>query len=316
MTDAPHPLLAGIIDYAGLFPPARLPMDEAFRRFLAHRSGADGRLIARFVCPAVRLPELAPLIEDVDRGAQPVPIAVLGTGGDDPPAFAASIESDAELVRAFTGRSAGAAVVDAFEVKLPAEGHPSEVVDLCFHHLADLAAETPAAFFETPLVGAFPDPGPVALAIAAAGHEIDPVRRAGLKIRCGGLAAAAVPDVEAVAAAVIAARGAGLPLKATQGLHHPFRRPDAELGATVHGFVNLAAAALLARRHGLDETTVRAILAEEEPGAFRLDRAGLAWRDLAVDPRSIADGRTVAFTGFGSCSFAEPRDDLAALGWI
>ena len=55
-------LLDGIIDYAGLFPPAQLPMDEAFTRFVEHRSTDDGWMLARFVCPAGRLDELEPLI--------------------------------------------------------------------------------------------------------------------------------------------------------------------------------------------------------------------------------------------------------------
>ena len=45
-------LLDGIIDYAGLFPPAQLPMDEAFARFVEHRLSDDGWMLARFVCAA------------------------------------------------------------------------------------------------------------------------------------------------------------------------------------------------------------------------------------------------------------------------
>ena len=60
-------LLDGIIDYAGLFPPARLPMDEAFSRFVEHRSSDDGWMLARFVCPAARLDELEPLPRDTDH---------------------------------------------------------------------------------------------------------------------------------------------------------------------------------------------------------------------------------------------------------
>ncbi len=40
-----HSLLDGIIDYAGLFPPAELSMDEAFRRFTEHRSSDDGWML-------------------------------------------------------------------------------------------------------------------------------------------------------------------------------------------------------------------------------------------------------------------------------
>ena len=92
-----------------------------------------------------------------------------------------------------------------------------------------------------------------AAAVAEAGHLIDETRRAGLKIRCGGLDASAVPTVDAVAAAISAGLVTDLPLKATQGLHHPIRHHDATLGATVHGFLNLFAAAVLARAHHLDD---------------------------------------------------------------
>jgi hypothetical protein len=309
-------LLTEIIDYAGLFPPAKLPMEEAFRRFLDHRGGSEGWLLARFVCPAARLAELAPLIENADPGAESIRIAVLGAGGDDPPAFSASIEHDAASMRVFSERLGGAAIIDVFEVKLPAHGHPSEVVDLTFHHLADVADRTPAAFFETPLVGDPRDPAPVAVGIAAAGHKIDPNRRAGLKIRCGGLDAAAVPTVDAVAAAIVASLATGLPLKATQGLHHPFRHHDPALDTMVHGFVNILAASILAQSAGADEDGARAMLSEEDPAAFTVDEHGLRWRDLAAGVAAIVDGRSTAMVGIGSCSFTEPRDDLAGLGWL
>ena len=309
-------LLSELIDYAGLFPPAALPMNDAVARFLDHRSSDAGWLLARFVCPAARLDDLAGLLEDADLGQTPVRIAALGTGGEDPPAFAGGLESDVEAMRGFSERLGDAALVDVFEVRLPSTGHPAEVTDLCFDSLARVAARAPKPFFEIPLIGRRPDAAPIAAAIAAAAHEIDRTRHAGLKIRCGGLDAAAVPSVEAVAAAVSAAITTGLTLKATQGLHHPLRGHDAALGTTTHGFFNLLAAVTLTYEHFLDEETVCQILAEEDPETFRLDDAELRWRDLAAGLSSVVETRMAAFSGFGSCSFSEPRDDLADLGWL
>jgi hypothetical protein len=243
-------------------------------------------------------------------------IVALGAGGEDPPSFSASIELDTEAMRAFGARVGDSAVIDVFEIRLPAQGDPSEAVDLSFHYLEDVAARPPAAFFETPLIGDAPDPAAVAGAVAAAGHRVDATRKAGLKIRCGGLEAAAVPSIERVGAAIAAARGANLPLKATQGLHHPFRHPDPMLGTTIHGFVNLVSAALHARHHGLDEHEIAAIVVEEDPEAFGLTDSSLVWRELVTPVDAVAEGRSSTFTGFGSCSFTEPRDDLADLGWI
>lgn len=306
-------LLAETIDYAGLFPPAKLPMAEAFKRFLAHRTSDDGWLLARFICPAARLEELTTLIKEADLGQTPIRIATLGAGGDDPPGFADAIERDAEAMRAFSALHHTDALIDVFEVKLPIEGHPSEVVDLTFHHLSDAVSKPPAAYFEIPPPG---DPVSVATAVAEAGHRIDESRHAGIKIRCGGLEASSVPTVDAVAAVIGASHAAGLPLKATQGLHHPIRHHDSALGTMVHGFFNLFAASVLARARLLDEVIIREIVAEEDPEAFRLTESVLGWRNLETGFECVVEGRIHAMTSFGSCSFTEPRDDLAGLGWL
>ena len=317
MPTTPHALLAEIIDYAGLFPPARLPMDEAFNRFLRHRSSADGGLLGRFVCPASRLEELGGLIGSADLGRAPIRIAALGAGGDSPPAFAEACEHDVAAMGEFAERHRPAAPIDVFEVKLPAEGDPAEAVDYVLDQLDDALPDRVDCFFESPLLGGWENRlmSDVA-AIAAAGHEIDPRRRAGLKIRCGGLDASAIPTVEAVAASVVAARDRKLPLKATQGLHHPFRHRDEALGATVHGFLNLAFAAILAGAHQLDEKTVREIVADDDPGSFGVSGASLRWRDVEISSDSVREARTSGFAGFGSCSFSEPRDDLSVLGLL
>jgi len=306
-------LLSEIIDYAGIFPPAKLPLTEAFERFLLHLGSDDGWLLARFVCPASRLEELAPLIESADFMQTPLRIAGLGAGGEDPPSFADGIERDVESMKAFSTRFRGTAIIDVFEVKLPENGDPSEVVDLSFHHLADVAVRPPVPYFEIPLLGRARDPIVDAAAVAAASHEIDSHRRAGLKIRCGGLDATAVPSIEAVAAAIVASRDAGLPLKATQGLHHPLRHHDPDLDTMVHGFLNLLTASVLAHAHFLDDAAIREVIAEDDPGAFVLSDSTIRWRDIEAGFQEVLNGRTSAMTSFGSCSFSEPRDDLAGL---
>lgn len=52
MVDARRELLRGLIDYAGLFPPASLALPDAVRNYQAHRSGPHAWMLARFVIPA------------------------------------------------------------------------------------------------------------------------------------------------------------------------------------------------------------------------------------------------------------------------
>jgi hypothetical protein len=121
--------------------------------------------------------------------------------------------------------------------------------------------------------------------------------RARVKVRCGP----AVPLVSELAEVVRACREHGVPFKATAGLHHPVRQEGQ------HGFLNLLAAAVFG-----DE---EAALAEEDLGAFRLDRESFRWRERAASVADVEQGRKL-FVAFGSCSFSEPVDDLVALGFL
>jgi hypothetical protein len=134
--------------------------------------------------------------------------------------------------------------------------------------------------------------------------EVAAVREAGAgaKIRCGGTA---LPSVAEVAAFVTACRDAGVPFKATAGLHHPIRSGER------HGFLNLLAAAVFAH---MGEGDLVPLLAEEDPAAFTVDADGLELQGRRADAAAIDAARAELFVAYGSCSFSEPVEDLTALG--
>src|SRR5271168_1715881 len=63
-------LLEGLIDYAGLFPPAGLPMESAVRNYAAYRGSELHWILGRFIVPVARLAEfenaLAALPDEAD----------------------------------------------------------------------------------------------------------------------------------------------------------------------------------------------------------------------------------------------------------
>ena len=44
-------LLGGVVDYAGLFPPASLSLEQAIQKYAAHRTAEHAWLVSCFVCP-------------------------------------------------------------------------------------------------------------------------------------------------------------------------------------------------------------------------------------------------------------------------
>ena len=129
--------------------------------------------------------------------------------------------------------------------------------------------------------------------------DLDRLASAGLraKVRCGG---ARVPTVEELAAVVRDCRERGLVFKATAGLHHAVRRGGE------HGFLNLLAACVFGDEEGA--------LADEDRAAFALDSDSFRWRDRSVGAGELTRVRAELWSGFGSCSIAEPFQELRALG--
>lgn len=274
-----------LIDYAGLFPPAELAFDAARSEYRAARAGPHAWMLGRFIVPAT----LA-IASPAEIGG---PLSVIANAG--------------ALDRAAALRASGARI-DALEIPLPATAPASDVAAV----VAGTAAAIDAAglggipaFLELPRTQEWGE-------LLAAAMPALAQTRLGAKIRCGGLTAAAFPSVDDVAAFVAAAAAANVPFKATAGLHHPVRHVESATGFTMHGFLNLVAAAALAPRLALE--TLRRIVAEEDPGAFAFDDASFRWRGERVATAGLEAMRRDGFVAYGSCSFAEPVDDLTSLG--
>jgi hypothetical protein len=60
VSEALAALLHGVIDYAGLFPPASLDLTTAMRNYAAYRAGPHAWMLGRFVTPAACAAEVDP----------------------------------------------------------------------------------------------------------------------------------------------------------------------------------------------------------------------------------------------------------------
>lgn len=321
-------LLAGIIDYAGLFPPAKLPLDQAIRNYARYRTGPECWMLGRFICPASRLMELAPYENELFEANPPVLIAALGRGGNSLNEFIVAEVADLEAITLFRQRYGDRLVVDGFETRVPAPLVQTHLDMIAPHWVAGseqqarrLAPERLSIYFETGLGPDWRESLPRSVN-ALAGYngilaQLFPTwGRLGFKLRCGGLEAAAFPSPEQVAGTLAVCRDAGVALKCTAGLHHPIRRYDGDVRTTMHGFLNVFGAGVLAHARGLSAEQLRPIIEEEDPAAFQFDDTGFQWRDLRASIEEITAARQRAVISFGSCSFDEPRDDLRALGFL
>lgn len=248
-----------VLDDAAVFPPGDLPLADAVVAHRLHRAAGYAGLVGPLV---VTVPDLARL-----AGAGPLEVAVVAANAD---AAAAAMHQAPEGVRIAALEISGTTVAAlqsvigepagvTVYVELPRDGH---------------GGERRAALVE-----------------ALAGS---PYRA---KLRTGGVRADLYPDELELAETVVALSEAGVPFKATAGLHHALRNTDPDTGFEQHGFLNLLAATDAAV-HGAGVDDLAAVLAQRDA------------RSLAIPA-----GETL-LRSIGTCSIADPVAELADLGLL
>ncbi len=294
-------LLSGLVDYAGLFPPAREDMRGALENYASYREGDDRSALGRFIVPVSRLKEL----EEASSGLMP------DGAGSDPwrlsVLVAGDIRAAGEEMLRFNRRhqpdsNDGHAVIDVVELKA------GTVDDIALQR-----SELPASFipyFEIPIGR---DVSPLVKAIARAGARA--------KVRTGGLTPESIPPAAEVIDFITACRREAVPFKATAGLHHPIRgsfkltyEPNSPIG-TMYGFLNVFLASALVYTGESDDTAIAA-LEERDRSAFVFEDDAIVWRDKRVTGEEIKASRREFAISFGSCSFREPIDELRPLSQL
>ncbi|CAM03214.1 hypothetical protein A8924_4330 [Saccharopolyspora erythraea NRRL 2338] len=268
------PLLRGLVDDAGLFPPTALEMDAAVARHRADLASAEPMLTHRFLCPASRIGELREHL----TGADHVEVGLIADRG-----VSGLAETCAELGG---DPRTSLALVEVPMAKVASVG--------------DLLAVVPdgvPVFLEPPSAA---DVGQALDAVHAAGGE----RVLGAKLRCGGVRAELFPTPHEVASFIVACVAAGVPFKATAGLHHAVRHRDATTGFTHHGYLNLLLASAVAAAGGAGQDVLAALEID--------DPAELAGRIAALDEQTAHRTRR-AMLSYGSCSTSTPVREAGEL---
>src|SRR4051794_25100579 len=101
MTASLRTLLTNVIDYAGLFPPASLSLDESIRNYAKYLRSPDRWMLGKFICPATKLSELTPYLNELFPTGEPLQISALGRGGKTSDEFRIAMERDSTDMSTF-----------------------------------------------------------------------------------------------------------------------------------------------------------------------------------------------------------------------
>jgi hypothetical protein len=293
--------LREIVDYAGLFPPAGLELDLAVKNFADYRQSTDRWMLGRFVVPLGRLERLRETAFDLASISDPWPVSVLIPG---PVGDGAEFLQGLQTIVEFNQQNP-ALLIDSIETKL-------ETLEVA-EHICSLLPPQMQTFWEIDLNDQRDD-------------KIRWLQRVGrphsAKIRTGGVQPSMIPSVAQVAEFLRACAEHEVPFKATAGLHHPIRNDfrltyavDAPQ-ATLHGFLNVFIAALLAKTHFLTAEQIAIVLSSQSSTEFVIADDRVGWGMWFVEPWAVEELRRTFAISFGSCSFTEPTCELRQLGFM
>jgi hypothetical protein len=290
-------MLDGLIDFAGLFPPAELEMTAMVSAYREAMLDERGWMVGRIIVPVSRLDEFehaaADLLPDEEE-ADPWCVSALtrpcGDGG-----FGADLDAIAAFNTRHAEAACGRAVIDVIESR----GDTAAAIDAAMDMIPD-------DIF--PFIEISHKSDPRGLLAVLAGSE------AAAKIRTGGVRPELYPSVDELAAFIAASASAGVPFKATAGLHHPLPNMNDVVPARQHGFLNVFLAAIMARSQELDAEAVRPLLEVCDPDAFVFGDDIARLGEYEIDRDEIEEARLSFAISFGACSVSDPWADLASLG--
>ena len=295
-------LLERSIDYAGLFPPAKLELASALQDYAGYVRQPDAWMLSTFVLPVAEFDAAARNLARFD-GQYPLCISALGPRTDKAEVFLQSLCAATDLIAAFSKACGSAASIDQLEMLLPAELD----AELLARMRSVLAHSQLNAFWEAP-----PKMAAQAIELIAQSNATSPARKFAFKLRTGGVTAEAFPSSAQIATALVAAAKHEVPIKFTAGLHHPVRLFHESVQTKMHGFLNVLGAGVLAAEHNWSEEQTAEMLDDESPPSFSFTGDAFAWREWKISTGRISELRKLV-TSLGSCSFDEPREDLRAL---
>jgi hypothetical protein len=293
-------LLARSIDYAGMFPPCSLGLDQALGNQAEYVRSPDAWMLGTFVLSTGEFDATRQILAQFDA-QHPLRVAALGpkTAGAD--AFLEGLEEADAAILSLSRHNVDLVSISHLEMFLP---HDVDVAAL--KDAKSILGDLPV-FWEAP-----PDKAEQTIALLAEFNSDADVATFGYKLRTGGVTADAFPTSMQIARALVTPATHQLPIKFTAGLHHPLRQHREEVQTKMHGFLNVLGAAVLAAEHQWNANQTAIMLEDESVDSFSFTDDFFSWREWRIDTKRLQYRRRFVVS-FGSCSFDEPRDDLRAL---
>lgn len=303
-----------LLDYAGLFPPAKLPLLESLINYAAYTKHAQKDWLGRYILPCNKISASMEIILAQNlfkKNKHRAEFSIILNTSENLINLNNIIAEDVKLISEMHNKLKEYINIDSVEFCPPKEAYlPNKI--LHFHtvlelytnqltllkHLKEIYIEIP--FSEN--INEYVD-------ILAKFNSKNSTKFS-LKLRTGGVTPAQIPSAYHVAQAIRLSAEHLLPLKATAGLHVPIPNDNPEVGARLHGFLNIFSCLLLCYDNLLSITEMENIILNYSYSDFNFTDKGLSIGNKFISNDTMNRLRNSFIKSFGTCSFLEPIEHL------
>ncbi len=307
-------LMNGLIDYAGLFPPASLPLDKAISEYIYYKKSEYSYIVSRFVVPVASVENLKSIYQEINGGNISLSVIL--------PEMEFAVKSERNISKSIKDLDAilkenSFIEASSFEIKLPRNlsAENQEKLLKQFQKIITKIKKLPdnsLIFFEPYVLG---DNWKTNIDIAC--EVISQTREhSGFKLRTGGVTQDAFPHTDILAYAIKKCSDMKIKFKATAGLHHPLRHFNPSVNTKMHGFFNVFIGFLIAEKYNPSPEILKKLINTESATEFSFTDDFITYENFVISLKDIKNIKESFSLSYGSCSIDEPIDDLKTLKLI
>jgi hypothetical protein len=315
-----YPFHYKVLDYAGLYPPASLQLNQAISNYSQYKNHPENWMLSRFIISGTKLKELIDF-KDLFFNNPPFTFSIVGGQTNTTNEFKKDLDLVISNILDIETRIGPELIsIECLELKVPVLQDTLFVLNIISDALLRFECKNPLEIFlEFNLSHKHNEDLKLILRHIKEfnfNNKNKKIKFVGYKVRTGGIEAKQFPSIDKLASIIFECNNFNVLLKATAGLHHPIRRYDNIVQTHMYGFINVISASIFSSLFKIDFKTIYDILQDEDPKNFSFSDQKLKWRHLEATKEQIEFSRIKSFYSFGSCSFDEPITDLQSLGLL
>ena len=305
-----------LLDYAGLFPPATLSLQDSLKNFAEYHHHNQKDWLGKFILPAKKIDDTILILNKLNIFSMlknKVKFSVILSSSETLSEYKNTVKTDLISVNKLINQYGNIIDIQSFEVLPPKEVFNSDNTDSIKNFLIYSSEflfqfkDKVEFYCELPFSEKLNDN---LTAIKKHNDNIN-LLKISVKLRTGGVTPQQIPTSRDVANAILLCAKQKIPLKATAGLHVPVPNDNPQVGAKLHGFLNVFSCMLFCYDGQLlNLQEIEKIISSYSYSDFKFSDKGLHVGDKFIANSKIAELRKLYIKSFGTCSFLEPIEHL------